>query len=454
MTDRINRLVEWGYIYRVPNLYPYFYKLSVLGQNYLLSYFPKLLDVDVIDIGEKEGIKITQKTPKSLEVPFSEKWFSETVEKYLQNLPKDYPKDSILINRGHWINYCFDILQMSKYLTYHCQNERGSLARQTWGTTIPEPFKTNTEIKNWVAYYGDVFFHNVRFFLLFTPKHLIVRFPMIFKADPRETAFEVCKFLFLVKKETENLFSTKTTKFILGSIDPVYIAHAICQHYGILLTPLSVIADQLGYALEDLEGRLRVDASKDVPETETINSRFALDDLIFLFKDLIFQAQHRYGVREAHNDIQDLKEDLHLVRSKFQTQVLIKQDEQILLNRRISLIETHLEQTSMYLSQLSKLTYDSIALTQSEAQGLDERLSQVEEKLDYSRIYKLSQLEVQILSLVKKQPGLTRQQIAQKLQISINSISPTVSKLAKDQKIQNVKIAFKIPGKIFLKEGV
>ncbi len=378
----------------------------------------------------RRGHKITPKTPKIDKFPFNNLRFREYCEEILTSLPADYPQDPILLIRAHWITYKFPILQQDKRyerMTLFGENERGPLDLQTW-TCVP--------MKNWYKYQGTLFYLKIPFKCIFTTKNVVIQFQTIFTNEPLESAGRILKYIYFAKKTIEDYFSTNKTKFFLGNINPDFVAFCILQHYGILLHPLAFICDALGITIEDTKGRLRIDASKGTPELETIHSWFALDDIDFLFNDIVFQVKNHFGVQEAYQEIQIMKEETANLQShciKAENQYLVLADQITLTNKRINTYESEIIIVEKYLAQLAQLLHEEAYSRISQIESLEDRASSIERTLESYHFKKRSKIEHAIINFLRKNHyrRYTRKELSQKLDQKLGSVSPTISKLVK-----------------------
>lgn len=424
--NRVKRLTDLGLLDWIPNTHPRHLILTQSGFQYLEIHSAKSLER--IREGEvPKGIVVTQKTKRRDSVPFDIVPFLECFREYLQNLPSGYPTDPLFFVKAHWIRYKFKILSIDRYLTNFGLNEFGLLAKQTWCNAI--------RMKNHFYYQGTREFHNSKYFIQFTTKHVIIRFPVVFAQEPMEAFERILQMIFDVKRELEDRYSTHRAKLLLSSLDPDYVTHCIGQHYGIQLTPLSIICNELGIALEDEKKRVRIDASKGIPETEFISRGFGIDDALFGFKDLVWQVVNEYGVENAYNDIQ-----LNAIKHENQYQVL--SDKQDLSDQKANVLESILTQTAMLQANQSKLSSDFAFQTTSQIEQLEERLASF-------TLIKRSVSEQRILTFLQQNQGVTRNEISTSIHLKLSSVCGYIAKMKKAHLIREEKVK-KQRGKLFL----
>lgn len=426
IANRVNRLIDLGLLDRIPNTFPHHLILTQSGFQYLEINFAKSLE-QVREGGDPKTIKVTQKTPRRKLVPFDTLPFLECFREYLQNLPSGYPTDPLFFVKAHWIRYKFKILSIDRYLTNFGLNEYGLLAKQTWCNAV--------KMKNHFYYQGTREFHNIEYFIQFTTKHVIVRFPVVFAQEPMEAFDRILQMIFDVKRELEDRYSTHRAKLLLSNLEPDYVTHCIGQHYGIQLTPLSIICNELGIALEDEKKRVRIDASKGIPETEFINRAFAPSDAIDRFKDLVWQTVNDYGVENAYNDIQ-----LQAIKHENQFQVL--SDQLHLTKQKVNVLEQSHTQTTLDLAQLAHLDRNiNFKLTS--------QIEQLTDRLDSYSLIKRPVNEQKILAFLRDNQRVTRNEIAESLHLKLSSVCAYITKLKKTHLIQEEK-AKKQRGKLSL----
>ncbi len=433
-------LSKSSFLLRSNQFYPLQFFLTHIGKMYLETHFaePLKLGSEFADPDRTSNdIENPEKPPKvglkhrknDIEISGTLR-FRQLLEDYLENLPPGYPKKAIFKIRGHWITYKFPIIQQDQYLTNYGEDEFGLLGKQTWVTVVP--------MKNWWKYQGWISYLKTKFFVMFTTKSFILRFLMLFGHDPLEVIDRTVNLLFEAKAELETRFSSSRTRFILGDIEHDIISHCISKHYGILLTPLSVLCDQLGIILEDAEGRVRIDASNEVPETETIHRAYSTEDAVFLFQSLPWQIRNEYRIIEAHKDIKNLEG----TSIKLNNQYLSLADQVHLEKYRFDTIEHYMTDFSRSLAEAGKVIRDSQISSAVQFDQIDERVNGIELIFDRQAVMQREDLVQGIFYFLKTRPkkeGYTRKEIAKRLKLRLGSVSPTITKLVKDGFLLEIK---------------
>lgn len=467
---RINSLIKRGYLYVINKGKPRHLDLTISGNDYLKKYFPKKLSGELsgAELGNVGSpVRVVPKADRQDSFPFDIPNFQRTIKHYFQKIEQGldvnvtYPSNPLLLTRAHTIQYSFPITQQSKFLTYQCKTHSiGVLARKVWVTSWGD--KVDFDIKpmgrakgrpTWIKYYGTLFYQNTRFFIMFSAEKVHVRFTVNFHAHPSDSAFEILDKVFWIKKELEELLSINQSPFQLGSPNHYYIATQVMAHYGLELEPLTIIADQMGVSLVDKGGRLLIDASNGIPELEGIHSGFCLDDIILLFEEMIWKIRARYSLKQAKQEINDLKEEItevrqdlanvnsHSIRSN--TQLLMIQDHLTLGDYRTNQIESFQTQLSMNLTSLSRELNHLAMLTNSKFEQIEEDVTTFQNQLNSYSLTKRSQNELDILAFLQarnKEMGLTRHDIAESLQIKLNSINAYVVNLKNEGLIREEKV--------------
>lgn len=508
MKGWVNELEKLGYLYRSKQKRPLIFSLTQPGIQYLKIHNAKFLEGGVEGLlsereQEREGnsekrsplpdsllrklhmlektapisessIKVTHKRPKTDSVSFDLMRFRETIEEYMTNLPSDYPKNPILLIRPHNITYKFEILQMDRYLTNKCKNGKGSLSNPNWCFARGiSPFKPNDKFRNSTPYQGYLYYNLMTYFIQVTTRHVIVRFPIVFTENALHTATRILQFVFFIKAELEELFSTETTKCFLGSGDHNAIGVCVTQEYGIQLTALSIICDQLGLSLEDAQKRVRIDTSNFVPEQEHPNSVFGEDDLIWHFADIVWQVLNQIGVRETYTELQSLKEETSTLKNRFSeldetistkeiilnrinNQILVLADQKTLTNQHIKTNEGEINTIVKYLAQTTQALHGETISRITQTENLDERMSLLEQKLASLVFVNLPDQQQDILDFLRENKprsenrGYTRNELAEERGIKLGSVNGSVVALRKKKLIHIEKVGGEKRGRILL----
>jgi DNA-binding MarR family transcriptional regulator len=467
--DHVDSLVQREFLIRLEGSYPIEFLLTQAGQEYFQIYLSKFADPLKLGVLEhtadkrlgdplsgerpdlvqdsyfadpqsheksapfsKPKVKVTRKTPRRELFPLDSLRFRRLLEDYLANLPEGYPPNPLYLNRDHWITYKFPILQQDEYLdraTSFGIIEGKLLAKQTW---LP------VDMRNWFKFQGWLSYRNTRFFVILTTKSVIVRFQVIFTHDPLETADRILKYIHEAKATIETYFSTDRTKFFLGRVGPDLLAHCTLAHYGILLTPLAIICNELGLVLEDEKGRFRIDASKGVPEEEFPDPGFGIEDVIGRFADVAWQIRNDYGVMEAYQEIQNLQ--THVVKSG--NQYLALADQLTLNTHRFNVIEHHISDFYRFLADTMKVIRDSQLSTISQFENLDNQVSLLKTHLQTYSFKKRSKIQQLILTFLRERPketGYTRNELSDILDLPLGSVSRHITDLREEGTILEEK---------------
>lgn len=467
---RINSLIKRGYLYVINKGKPRHLDLTISGFDYLNKYFPKKLSgglsgAELGNVGSP--VRVVPKVNRQDSFPFDIPNFRQTVKHYFQKIEQGldvdvpYPANPLLLTRAHTIQYSFPITQQSKFLTYQCKTHSiGVLARKVWVTSWGD--KVDFDIKpmgrakgkpTWIKYYGTLFYQNARFFIMFSAKKVHVRFTVNFHTHPSDSAFEILDKLFWIKKELEDLLSINESPFQLGSPNHYYIATQIMVHYGLELEPLSIIADQMGVSLVDKGGRLLIDASNGIPELEGVHSGFSLEDIVWLFEEMIWKIRNRYSIQQAKQEINDLREEIaeveeditiinsHIVQTNNQFMVL--QDRLTLGDHKINQIESFQIQQAMNLTSFSREVNHLAMSVNLKFEQVEEDISTLQNQLQNYSFTRRSQNENNILAFLRdrgENDGATRHELARELQIKLNSTNAYIVNLKMEGLIREEKV--------------